>query len=56
MQADGSAIIASHQYPIAFMGYARYEGFLWSMHYNAKFAFPYSMVPNTDPLPKDPVE
>ncbi len=54
MQADGSVVIAAHQYPIAFMGYARYEGFLWSMHFNAKFAFPYSMVPNTDPLPKEP--
>jgi hypothetical protein len=29
---------------MAFMGYARYDGFLWSMHYNKKFAFPYSMV------------
>lgn len=44
-QADGSVIIAAHAYPIAFMGYARYEGFLWSMHFNIKFAFPYSMVP-----------
>ena len=54
MQADSSVVIAAHEYPIAFMGYARYEGFLWSTHFNSKFAFPYTMVRNTDPLPKEP--
>lgn len=54
MQADSSVVIAAHGYPIAFMGYARYEGSLWSTHFNSKFAFPYSMVRNTDPLPKEP--
>lgn len=50
LQENGSVnICASDLLPaqwmnMAFMGYARYDGFLWSMHYNKKFAFPYSMV------------
>lgn len=50
LQENGSVnICASDLLPsqwmnMAFMGYARYDGFLYSMHYNKKFAFPYSMV------------
>lgn len=51
MQADGSVNICTHRGEgiyddIAFMGYAKYEGYPWSEHYNAKFAFPYKMVKN----------
>jgi len=43
LQEDGSVLIGSHEYPIAFMGYAQYLGHLWSTHFNNKFAFPFSM-------------
>lgn len=53
MQEDGSVNICSHRESfyggIAFMGYAEYKGYPESKHYNAKFAFPYTMVRNNVP-------